>query len=168
MKKIFLAALMAMTFAGCHAQEGGFKKDFSSPQGTTTQNKPQERWKVNKRYDDNGNLIGYDSTYSWSYSSKGAANSDADADSMLNAFRRQFNGFPSFFSPHFGDQLSADSLFFSDFNSTGGPMQKWGNNFFDMGKMMRRLDSLGSSLLDDNFPGMETKQKSSLPNGYRL
>jgi hypothetical protein len=168
MKKIFLAAMMALTFAGCHAQDGGIKKDISSAQDTTAQNKPQVSWKVNKRYDDNGNLTGYDSTYSWSYSSNGAANSDAGADSMLNVFRQQFNGFPSFFPQGFGAAFGNDSLFFHDFNSPGELMQKWGDNFFDMGKMMRRLDSLGSSLLDDNFPDMETKPKSSIRNGYRL
>ena len=165
MKKIFLAALMAVTFAGCHAQEGGVKKDILSPQDTTVQNKPHETWKVDKRYDDSGNLVGYDSTYSWSYSSQGGVTYDVDADSVLNAFRQQFNGFPSFFSQSFGAAFGNNSLFFQDFNGHGHPMQKWGNTNFDMGAIMLRLDSLGSSLLGE-FP--RPANKTEILNPQRM
>ena len=161
MKKTFLAALLMVTITGCHAQEGRSKKDLSSPQDTTTQNKPQSSWKVNKRYDDNGNLVGYDSTYSWSYSGKGIAINDVETESMFNAFTKQLDdGFPSFFGQRFGMPGWNDSLFYHDFTSPDKLIQEWENNYSDMGKMMRRLDSLRSSFLDDNFPGLETKPKS--------
>ncbi len=158
MKKTFLAALLVITFTGCHAQEGERKKDFSSPQDTTTQNKPQASWKVNKRYDDNGNLVGYDSTYSWSYSSKGAVTNDAETDSIMNAFGKQFGDFPSFFTQRFGTDVWNDSLFYNELTSPGELMQTWGNTNFDMGAIMRRLDSLGSSLLGGSpRPGNKTE-----------
>ena len=152
---------MAVAITGCHAQEGGMKKDFSSSQDTTTQSKPQASWKVNKRYDDNGNLIGYDSTYSWSYSSEGAVSNNAEADSMMNVWSRQFDeDMPSFFNHRFGAATWNDSLFSHGFTGPGELMQKWENNFFDMGKMMRQLDSLGNSFFDSDFPSLETKPKS--------
>ncbi len=153
---------MAVTFAGCHAQERGVKKDISSPQDTTTQNKPQASWKVNKRYDDNGNLIGYDSTYSWSYSSKAGVTNDAETDSIMNAFGQQFGDFPSFFTQRFGADVWNDSLFYNELTSPGELMQKWGNTNFDMGAIMRRLDSLGSSLLGE-FPRLGNKTEILTP-----
>lgn len=37
-------------------------------------NQPQVNYKVNKQYDENGNLVGYDSTFTYSYSSDGSNN----------------------------------------------------------------------------------------------
>ena len=38
---------------------------------TIKNNSPNESWNVNKKYDKDGNIIQYDSSYSYSYSSTG-------------------------------------------------------------------------------------------------
>ncbi|GAB4299732.1 MAG: hypothetical protein Kow0068_23170 [Marinilabiliales bacterium] len=68
------------------------------------QNNPKVDIKVNKEYDENGNIIRYDSTYTYYYSTDGSTDNFYFADSLLNQFSRGF----SFFEP------DIDSLFFTD------------------------------------------------------
>jgi hypothetical protein len=60
--------------------------------------KPDVKIKVNKEYDNKGNVTRYDSTYSYSWSGNGQI--PADADSLLKGFSHHF---------YFGN--SADSVF---------------------------------------------------------
>jgi len=118
---------------------------------------------VNKRYDDKGNLIGYDSTYTWSYSSHGKTQS-ISADSVMNSFRRQFDAqFPTLFNQSFGDPIWNDSLFYKDFTAPDYFMQKWNDHYFDMRSMMLRMDSLRNSFLDRHYPGLDDRKKSVAP-----
>ncbi len=45
---------------------------------------PKIQIKVNRKYDDKGNVIGYDSTYSYSYTYSNGQIRDIDVDSLLN------------------------------------------------------------------------------------
>jgi hypothetical protein len=50
---------------------------------------PQTEIKVNKEYDKNGNLVRFDSSYSYYYSN--VAGDTVLQDSILNAFKAHFN-----------------------------------------------------------------------------
>jgi hypothetical protein len=65
----------------------GQEKDDSEPI------KPEIKIDVNKEYDEHGNIIGYDSTYSWYWSGK--ANSTLNFDSIFKHFQDDFD--------HWGD-----------------------------------------------------------------
>ena len=60
---------------------------------TTKTESPNESWNVNKRYDKDGNIIQYDSSYSYSYSSNGEY---LNIDSLISTF-----GMNNFFSNPF-------------------------------------------------------------------
>jgi len=61
MKNVML--LMVMIFAGAMISAQTITDTVSIEHG-----KPHVNIKVNKVYDENGNMAGYDSTYVWSYS----------------------------------------------------------------------------------------------------
>jgi len=61
-------------------------------EGEDKGNKPEIRWDVQKEYDENGNIIRYDSSYSWYYSTPGFS------DNLPDSFREYFDfNFPDFF-----------------------------------------------------------------------
>ena len=66
MKKLTTLLLMFIII-GCNSQE----KDKKQTENNLKEDsivKPEEKWDVHKEYDEFGNLIKYDSIYSWSYS----------------------------------------------------------------------------------------------------
>lgn len=154
MKKIFLMLALLPLVTGCNAQHKQHETSATSP---TDKNKPQVNWEVNKKYDDKGNLIRYDSTYTWTYSNNGKVQ-QVDADSVMSEFKQQFNtGFPSLFRNDFGNPVWEDSLFYRDFTSPDYFMQKWEQHYFDMSKIMRQMDSARNSFLKNKYPGLESK-----------
>ncbi len=73
-------------------------------QEKTTKETPEGSWTVNKQYDEEGNLISKDSTYSY-HSYNGKAITKAEADSIYQQLKKEI---PSDF---------ASSAFFKDFKS---------------------------------------------------
>lgn len=88
MKNLMLLILSAFVLFSCNAQT---KKDLDKKETEISKEKiePKIDYKVNKEYDENGNLIRLDSTYSYYYS-----NIDKDAminDSIFRKFNQHFN-----------------------------------------------------------------------------
>lgn len=80
MKNIVFLGLLFCGFIACQGQE---QKPDKNKTTTTTQT-PHGSWTVNEEYDDNGNLISRDSTYSYSYSSiNGQEVSPEEMDSIF-------------------------------------------------------------------------------------
>jgi hypothetical protein len=157
MKKGMLLLLLATCTISCNAQYNQNEKQ--QKQITVDANKPKISWKVNKKYDDKGNLIGYDSSYTWTYSAKGGKVHSIEADSVMAAFKKQFNAeFPSFFNKDFGNPVWSDSLFYKDFIAPDYFMKKWEEHSFDMEKMMKQMDSMRNSFLKHNYPGLSTQK----------
>src|SRR5665647_1513463 len=81
---------------------------FISLQGWAQKNTPEEKSIVNKEYDENGNLIQYDSTYTWQWNSDSTFNFSFD-DNF--AFGKEF---PEIFADsifqHFGFPVSYTHL----------------------------------------------------------
>jgi len=153
MKKVLLLLLLATGTISCDAQH----RQNEKPQKEVTtidENRPQAKWKVNKKYDDKGNLIGYDSTYTWTYTSKGKVHS-VEADSVMAAFKKQFDmELPSLFNKSFGNPIRSDSLFYKEFTAPDYFSKKWEGHYFDMKEMMKEMDSMRNSFLDKNYPGL--------------
>jgi hypothetical protein len=77
--------------------------------------KPKTDIRVNKKYDDKGNLIQYDSTYSYFYSSPGFKNS-ISSDSLFNNFKIPLrNDYKGLLDENMNSIFFNDSLFKYDF-----------------------------------------------------
>lgn len=107
--------------------------------------------RVNKEYDENGNIISYDSVYSYSYSSADDAFLSLFNDSMLLDFSF-FPDNPDFFfhhpMEHFKsvDSMYFDSIFFHDFFGDGFFFQNDSSFKYmmphDMFDFIEQMDSL--------------------------
>jgi hypothetical protein len=149
-----------LMMSSCNAQN---KKDtdkelsLNSSEGRATQPsaKPDVRFKVNKQFDEKGNLIGYDSTYTYSFS--GAGQNDTDMKQIFDDFPSQFDSSMGFFK--FPGRFSAprDSTYTSPFNDAYFQKQLEFND-----KLMQQLLQHFNSLKDfrpenkqDRLPGQK-------------
>ena len=91
MKK-FIILLLVLVITGCNSQE---KKNMQKEHNNkdTTIVKPKEKWDVHKEYDEYGNLIRYDSIYSWSYSNVKGDSLQVNLDSIMDSFKKHFLNF---------------------------------------------------------------------------
>ena len=157
MKQLIIAWLMLAGFTGCNAQNN--QKTSKSDTSNHHENAPKVTYKVNKKFDEKGNLISYDSSSVWSYSDDGNRH-NVEADSVMIAFKRQFDSsFPTIFRNNFGDPMWNDSFFFRDFTASDYFMQKWQQHYFSMENMMRQMDSLRNSFITNRYPGLSPKRQ---------
>ena len=98
---------------------------------TIKNNSPNESWNVNKKYDKNGNIIQYDSSYSYSYSSTGEY---LNIDSLITNF-----GINNFFSNPFDLDSS-----FNFHNQKSRMMENFFNEFME-------IDSFFNDFFYNNF-----------------
>ena len=96
------------------AQNAAEKKANNASAATDSLGKPKVSIKVNRRYDDKGNLIGFDSTYSSYYSNiKGDT---SKMDSLMQGFDSYFNrNRSSFFDNRLNNLFFNDSMRYPDF-----------------------------------------------------
>ena len=114
-------------------------------------NQPKEDIKVNKEYDENGNLIRYDSTYTYYYS-----NIEGDviaADSIFNNFRNMFEDNYSFSTmPYFNDLFSEDGLLKYDFYKNDFFHERFMNNMQQLKRLFWEMDSIENKFSMEQFP----------------
>lgn len=136
MKKIMtVITLIALISTGCNGQK---KQNIEKK---TDQTMPETSITVNKEYDENGNIIRYDSTYSYYYSN--IINNRTLSDSILDEFKRQFND-RYFFSndPFFNDMFFQDSLMKFDFYKKNFFIDRFRKNWYHMDDLFQQMDSV--------------------------
>jgi hypothetical protein len=134
MRFVLVSVLLTVGLSSCNGQER--KKTV-----TKDQNKPKTNIKVIKKYDKNGNLVKYDSTYSYYYSN--VKNDSIVRDSAFSQFRRYFNNKYKFSEePFFRDLFFQDSLLKYDFYNKDFFSKRFQNNMDKMGKLFDQMDSL--------------------------
>ncbi len=127
-------------------------------------NRPHIEIKVNKVYDENGNVIEYDSTYVWSYSnSSGDATLNIDPDSLFRQFVPWFSQHINDFSTEpFYHKIFKDSTMYLDFFNNDYFFDQWQNELFDFNKELRQMDSL-KRIFFDQF--LKEEQMEEQKNG---
>ncbi len=143
--KLLVVVALLLTLNSCNGQ---VKKQDEK-------NMPQTSIKVNKQYDKKGNLVQYDSTYSYYYSN--VKNDTVRQDSIFNLFRNQFNHKYLFSNePYFNDLFFQDSLLKYDFYKK----DFFSNRFRDN---MRRMDSLflQMDVMKDDFFKQQVPQNNN-------
>jgi hypothetical protein len=155
-------------------------------------NLPESNITVNKEYDEDGNLIRYDSTYSWSYS--GSERDTLFNDTLFfgnNGYFDRRNFFPDipflnkdffnnriftdslfadkFFSDEFfSDILPDDSLFFHNPPVKDLSRDQFITNREYMEKMFRNLDSLHNEFFRRHFSYPLQSGKENESNGKQM
>lgn len=135
MKTLQFMTLFCLLFFNCSGQD--------KQKTSRNEIKPDENITVNKAYDEFGNLIKYDSIYSYSYSSGGKLN-----DSLKKQFQHHFNNHSFFNDDFYSDFFKPDSLsgFFrsNDFFYNG-----FINQDEQIKNMMKRMDSIQRLFFND-------------------
>jgi hypothetical protein len=153
MKTYVILFMMGLLSSSCSGQ----KKDLSSYDTKTpqeeTEKQPQGTWKVDREFDEKGNLIRYDSIYSWSSSDIYKDLNTKEKDSLLEKFKSRFfqqysqfedDGFENLFNPDsaFSKRYFNDDFFNSDF----------GKDFIDMDKITQEMIRRQKALLEKYQP----------------
>jgi hypothetical protein len=142
------ALALLLMFSSCNKKQGT-DSAHESKAGSLTKadsakdslNKPRVDIKVNKQYDEKGNVIAFDSTYSTYYSNfKGDT---VKMDSLFRGFDRYFgNRHSPIFNNEFNDLFFRDSTWAPDFFHRDFFMKRYELNDRYMKNMMRRMDSV--------------------------
>ena len=143
----FIILAVALVSYSCDAQ----KKD-STNNVTMLKTVPKTNIKVNKEYDKDGNLIKYDSTYSYFYSNMGT--DSHIRDSVFNEFMKKFNeqySFPD--TSFFNNVFFQDSLLKYDFFKNDFFIERFRHNQKQVEKIFNEMDSLKNNFFFKNaFP----------------
>ncbi|TRZ42038.1 hypothetical protein [Robertkochia solimangrovi] len=142
MKNLMICMLLASGFlGGCQAQQKDHEalaQNFRKFQNDTI--KPEGKWTVNKEVDEHGNIIRYDSIYTWSSSRGFNGFSQAQIDSIMGSyssiFERHFSSMDgslfendSIINDFFGDNFSGPNSGMPNFDQIRNMMQKMEERF---------------------------------------
>ena len=153
MKKLVFSLLLGLMLASCQAQDDRNRSRADLADKNTDSSavdKPKISWKVDKKYDENGNVIGYDSIYSYSYNNFKKMPMEMDLDSIMGAMKFFSQDDLSTFMEEYnlGRTMEMDSLmtgnqYFKDFFEGQGY-----HNFSDMRKLFQQMDSLQNIMME--------------------
>lgn len=165
--KLMLMSILFVVFSGCNGQTQ--KKPSEKINGgneniiiADSTNRPRVSVKVNKQYDDKGNIIQFDSTYSYVYSSP-TGSMRLDNDSVFSNFRSFFEkNHPSLMDRNINNIFFNDSLFKYDFFNDDYFQKRFELNEKMFGSMYQQMDSIKKQYLRQNYPNGQQKK-----NNYR-
>lgn len=144
MKKLAVILLSLGFFSSCNSQtdKANTLNNYEDVKGTS----PNGNWEVHKEFDENGNLVRKDSTYSYSWSSvNGKQVNPQEMDSLMVNARKMMQAHMQNFSS-FGFNSSFENDFFGESMMSMNPseMRK---------KMMERMQKMQAQFFgDQNFP----------------
>ncbi|MBE0651266.1 MAG: hypothetical protein IH595_10545 [Bacteroidales bacterium] len=157
-KMIFIAGLLLTSVIV-------FAKNKQDTVKYTKPGNPKIQYNVHKVYDKNGNLIRYDSTYSWSYHHNSQGR-QIDVDSVFRKFMPYFRqNFPNSdvqsMQNHFMDM--PDSAMILDFFNNKDFFNQWQGQLFDFQQQIREMDSLRNRFLKQ-YMQKQRKSQNKIPN----
>lgn len=139
MKKYILLFMVGVLSISCNGQINKQKTETIESDEQLVE-EPKGTWKVDKEFDESGNLIRYDSIYSWSTNGKFDNLSLSDKDSLIQSFKsRFFKNYSGFENQGFEDVFSQDSLFSKRFFNEDFFGSNFGNDFMDIDKLRQQM-----------------------------
>ena len=140
MKKYILLSMIGLLSVSCNSQNNDIKNTETEESDKKIVEEPKGTWKVDKEFDENGNLIRYDSIYSWSSDDKYNNLSMSERDSLMLSFKsRFFTNFSGFENQGFEDVFSKDSLFSKHFFNDNFFGSDFGSDFIDIDKIRQQM-----------------------------
>lgn len=158
--KNIVTILLVLLFIGCKGQEeeklqekGKEKKDLTE--------KPKQEWEVHREFDEQGNLIRYDSVFRYAFPNVEGDSVRVNLDSIMNSFRGYFD----FHAPYkwnygFSYFPKTDSLFMKDFFKKDYFLDHWKRKPLDINEILRKMDSTRNSFLSKYHPGLLESQEN--------
>ena len=140
MKKVVLIFLGSLALVSC-GNKSSNTIALTSQNPKLKQEKPKGNWTVKKEVDENGNLIKYDSIYSYNSSGKNAVFDSQSMDSITNGFTEHVQ--KQFFSSSENGMRNFDDFFndeMSDPNSMMAQMQQ---------RMQQQMQAMESQLFQN-------------------
>ncbi len=132
--------MMGLLSVSCNSQNNDLKKIETKESDEKIVKEPKGTWKVDKEFDENGNLIRYDSVYSWSSNDKYNNLSLSERDSLMQSYKsRFFTNFSRFENQGFEDVFSKDSLFSKHFFNDDFFGSDFGSYFMDIDKIRQQM-----------------------------
>ncbi len=145
-RKLISGLLLVMMLAtSCdkktEAQNATGRTQRASSTSEDSLDKPKANIKVNKHYDDDGNLVGFDSTYSSFYSD--VKGDTSMMDSLMNRFDDYFyRNHSIFFNQRFNRLFFNDTSRYRDFIHDDFFLKRYQLNDSYMREMLGRMDSI--------------------------
>jgi hypothetical protein len=152
--------LLSLLTAGCEGQKDKSSKQSSQIAATDSTANPKTDVKVNKKYDDKGNLIQYDSSYSYFYSSPGRGRSSISSDSLFGNLKGSLReNYRSLLDRNMDSIFFNDTLFKYDFLNKDYFSQRFQLNMQQFENMFRQMDSIKSDMFRKKYPGGAIEKK---------
>ncbi|MCF7567225.1 hypothetical protein L3X37_02445 [Sabulilitoribacter arenilitoris] len=140
MQKYILLFMIGLLSVSCNSQNNNVKDTETKESDEKIVKEPKGTWKVDKEFDENGNLIRYDSIYSWSSDNKYNNLSLSERDSLMQSFKsRFFTNFSGFENQGFEDVFSKDSLFSKHFFNDDFFRSNFGSELMDIDKIRQQM-----------------------------
>lgn len=153
--RLLMTLLLLLFLLSCKGQDKESGKQDEKALGKT-EARPGEKWKVFKEFDEEGNLIRYDSVYTWSYKDIAGDSVRVNLDSIMTSFRKYFEEeSPLPDKDYFFYFPRNDSLFLQDFFQDDYFHRNWKEQHLRMEEMMRDMDSIRNKFLRDTYPGLK-------------
>lgn len=154
MRSVLASIAVMLNLAACQGQ-GNNEKPTEEEKGSVAQvDTPQVDIRVNRQYDEHGNLIAFDSTYTSIY--HGRMGDEAFMDSVFQDFKPRFGDrFPFLNEPGFNDLFFQDSLFHHDFFHDDFFRKRMEMNQRFMERMMAEMDSMKNAYLREEAERQE-------------
>ena len=140
MKKYVLVAILALSSLSCNSQNKDSTANETQNRKDELEETPKGSWKVDKEFDENGNLIRYDSIYSWSSNNKIEHLTEKDKDSVIASMKsRFFKNFSKFEDQGFDQLFANDSLFTNRFFNDDFFNSDFGSEFMDIDRIRQQM-----------------------------
>ncbi|RIV44164.1 hypothetical protein [Flagellimonas pelagia] len=157
MKNIAFLLLSSLICFGCNGQNK--PDDKKADAASVTQEQPKGNWKVNREFDKDGNLIRYDSIYTWSSSDYADKLDRMDKDSLLQSFTSRFSGdFSPFNEEDFHSFFADDSLFTQRFFKEDFFESPIGKDFMDLDEIQKRMLDMQKKFLEQYGQKPQTQE----------
>ena len=140
MKTYILLFMVGVLSVSCNGQNNEVNKTETKKNEENLVEEPKGTWKVDKEFDENGNLIRYDSIYSWSSYDEFNNLTALDRDSLMQSFKSSFfTNFSRFENEGFEDVFSQDSLFSKRFFDDDFFKSSFGRDLMDIDKIRQQM-----------------------------
>ena len=150
MKKFVAVFLLSLFGLGCNGQENTTGK-VEENRNMTEQ--PKGNWEVKKEFDKEGNLIRYDSIYSWSSSDYTNRLGDLNRDSLFSSYKSKFSKHFSYFNQNdFNNFFEDDSIFAKHFFEEDFFESPLGKDFINLDLLHKRMEEMHKRFMGQYVP----------------